>query len=142
MTATISPAAAHPEPYGGGSSLAGLPAKVVVGAIALTSAALIGYGVGTQHRNSGAHILTGRAYVGDGMAGMRVNGWSYGFDIDRNGMQWYDARSGTHEGGVPPCLQGPPGHYAWIRFGYSTAHGLHGESWRSVDWVQCLTHHP
>lgn len=58
------------------------------------------------------------------------------------GLQWYGARGELHDGGVPPCLQGAPGHYAWIRFGYSVAHGLHGESWRPVDWVQCLTHHP
>ena len=141
MTATIPPTAVDPAPNGG-RPLLGLPAKVVAGALALAIAALTGYGVGNQHGDSGSHILTGRAYVGDGEAGLRVDGRSFGFFFSQNSLQWYDAQGGVHEGGVPPCLQGPPGHYVWIRFGYSTGQGLHGGSWRSVDWVQCVARHP
>jgi hypothetical protein len=53
------------------------------------------------------------------------------------------ARSGARaeRGGTPPCMEHAP-EYSWIRFGYSTAHGLDGSSWRVVDWVQCVSGQP
>jgi hypothetical protein len=139
MTAALPPAVER-EPNGG-EPLVALPVKVIGAVIALATVALIGYGIGTQQGKAGPHVLTGRAYVGDTVGSIMVDGWAYGFDITPNGMQWYEAGGDSHDGGVPPCLQGRPGHYAWIRFGYSVAYGLHGESWRAVDWVQCLTRH-
>ena len=141
MTATLPPASVDPEPNGG-KPFVGMPAKVVAAVIVLATVALIGYGIGTQHGKSRSHVLTGRAYLGDTVGSVRVDGWAYGFDITPNGMQWYDGRGDRHDGGIPPCLKDRPGHYAWIRFGYSIADGLYGEGWRSVDWVQCLTRHP
>lgn len=70
-----------------------------------------------------------------------MDGWVYGFAVSPNGMQWYDAQNDLNEGGIPPCMQHAP-EYAWIRFGYSTARGLDGSSWRVVDWVQCVSARP
>lgn len=117
-----------------------LPLKVKVGLIAF-AIALFGflcYSVGTNH-DSGPRVLTGRAYVSPNQLGVTVNGRAYGLEITQNGLDWYDASGGPHEGGIPPCLQHPG--YTWIRFGYAEASGLNDQSsWRVVTWVQCVDH--
>jgi hypothetical protein len=85
--------------------------------------------------------LTGRAYTSGDQVAVRVDGWAYGFDITPD-MEWYDARGGSHDGGSPPCLRHSRYGHVWLRFGYSVAAGLHGDSWRPVDWVQCLPGRP
>lgn len=115
-----------------------IPFKVMVGlaAFGVALVGFIGYGVGTNH-DTGPHVLTGQAYVSPYQASVTVHGWVYGFDISPNGMHWYDA-AGSHDGGIPPCLQ-QPGN-TWIRFGYADATGPDTESWQVVTWVQCIDH--
>lgn len=115
-----------------------LKAKVGLVSLAIATFGLICYGIGTNHA-AGTHVLTGRAYVGGDQASVKVDGWVYGISISPNGMTWYDAAGGVHDGGVPPCLQHPG--YAWIRFGYASATGLDGQtSSRVVAWTQCVDH--
>jgi hypothetical protein len=117
-----------------------IPSKVKIGliALALTLVGLLGYGIGANH-GTGAQVLTGRAYASPYQAAVTVGGWTYGFEISPNGMRWYDAGGGSHEGGIPPCLQHPGN--PWIRFGIADATGLNDQSsWRAVTWVQCIDH--
>jgi hypothetical protein len=113
-----------------------LKVKAIVGLLGLALFGFICYGIGTNH-GTGSHVLTGRAYVSPSQGSVKVNGWAYGFAVSPNGMNWYDSRGGSHEGGIPPCMQQAP-RYAWIRFGYVEADGLHEDSWRVVTWVQCI----
>lgn len=111
-----------------------IPLKVKVGLAAFGVALIgfIGYGIGTNH-DTGAHVASGHAYVSPaGQVGVTVGGWVYGFEVTDNGMKWYDA-DGLHDGGIPPCLQqaGDP----WLRFGWASAKGVNGDSWRVVTWV-------
>ena len=110
--------------------------KTVVAVIGLALFGFICYGIGTNH-GTGSHVLTGRAYVSPYQGFVKVNGWPYGFEVNPNGMDWYDSHGGFHEGGLPPCMQHAP-RYTWIRFSYANAHGLQGDSWRVVTWVQCI----
>ncbi|HEY2297299.1 MAG TPA: hypothetical protein VGH43_06195 [Jatrophihabitans sp.] len=114
-----------------------LKVKTVLLVVLIAVVGLICYGIGTNH-GTGSHVATGRAYVSPYQVGVRTGGWSYGFEITQNGMFWYDAHGGFHEGGIPPCLRHGP-RFSWIRFGWSTANGL-GNHWRMVTWVQCINH--
>jgi hypothetical protein len=110
--------------------------KVALAVFALALVGLLGYGIGHNHSRA-AHVLTGRAYVGTDEASITVDGYVYGVTISPNGMQWYDAAGARHQGGVPACLEQPG--YTWLRFGYASATGPDGASWRAVTWVQCVT---
>lgn len=112
--------------------------KLAVATVLLALAGLVGYGIRAQEGTRG-HVSTGRAYLGTNQGAVKVNGTEYGFAINPNTMIWYDA-NGSHDGGIPPCLQQRPG-FAWIRFGYSTVYGPDESSWHSVNWVQCV-HRP
>ena len=113
-----------------------LKVKAVLVLIVFGLVALISYGIGTNH-GRGGHVLTGRAYVTAYQAGVRTDGWSYGFDVGPNIMTWYDARGTLHQGGMPRCMRHTPTS-TWIRFGWTNALGQGGESWRVVTWVQCI----
>ena len=142
MTVTQPDMAHGPGPGGpdptGRDRLIPLKAKTVLLLVLIAVFGLICYGIGTNH-GTGLHVGTGRAYVSPYQVGVRTGGWSYGFEITRNGMFWYDADDGFHEGGIPPCLQHAP-RFSWIRFGWSTANGFDGDHWRMVTWVQCISH--
>jgi hypothetical protein len=113
-----------------------LKAKIVFVSLVLAVFGFICYGIGTN-QGAGAHVLTGRAFVGVDQASVKVDGWVYGLVISPDGMTWYDTNGGSHDGGIPPCLQHPG--YAWIRFGYANATGLDGQpSDRVVTWTQCV----
>ena len=112
--------------------------KAVMVALVVAVFGFICYGIGTNH-GTGSHVLIGRAYVSPDQVGVKVNGWSYGFEMTGNSMDWYDTHGASHEGGIPPCLQHGP-RWSWIRFGWSTATGLDNDSWRVVTWVQCISH--
>ena len=116
-----------------------IPVKVkfALAVFGLAILGLISYGIGTNHGTP--HVLTGRAYVGQGVATVKVGGWAYGFGVSPNAMTWYDANGSSHDGGIPPCLQ-HPGQYAWLRFQYANASGPDGSTWRDVTWVQCIQH--
>ena len=116
-----------------------LRVKAVLAVLGMALVGFIGYGIGTNH-GTGAHILVGRAYVSPVQGTVKVGDEAYGFQVSPNGMDWYDSRGGAHEGGIPPCLRHAP-RMVWIRFGYASATGLDGDSWRVVTWVQCV-HHP
>lgn len=141
MTVTQPPATADPDgngPANGSRWFVPLPAKIAAVLVALAAAALLGFALG-RHTSS-EHVLVGQAYHSATQGSVEADGWAYGFVIGPNSMRWYDAHGASHSGGIPPCLQGPG--ESWIRFGYSTAAGLRGQStWRVVDWVQCW-HHP
>jgi hypothetical protein len=110
--------------------------KAVLIMLTVALIAFVAYGSGTN-RNSNGHVATGRAYHSSDQAAVKVDGWMYGFGISPNGMDWYDAHGQEHDGGVPPCLTSFG--YAWLRFGWSEARGLDGDtSTRVVTWVQCI----
>ena len=116
-----------------------IPLKLKVGlaAFGVALVGFIGYGIGTTH-DTGAHVLSGRAYVSpSGQVAVTVDGWVYGFEATDSGVTWYDA-DGSHDSGTPPCLQQPGD--PWLRFGWASAQGVNGESWRVVTWVQCNAH--
>ena len=136
MVVTASPSA--PSERAVDNRLLPLRVKVVLVTIVLALIGFISYGIGTDHgREAVAHVATGRAYVSPYQVGVRAGGWSYGFELTRGGMDWYDRRGMSHQGGIPPCLQHGP-RFSPIRFGWSTAAGPHGDQWRVVTWVQCL----
>jgi hypothetical protein len=130
---------AEPAAQDQGGRLISLRVKAVLIVAGLALLGFICFGIGTNH-GKGSHVLVGRAHVSDSQGAVKAGDVWYGFNIDPNTMHWYDATGGFHEGGIPPCLQHAP-QDAWIRFGYATAHGLHGDSWGVVTWLQC-THRP
>jgi hypothetical protein len=134
MTATAELEARPPA--GDTDRLIPLKTKAVLTVLAFGLVAFISYGIGTNH-GTGAHVVTGRAYVVSTQAGVRADGWAYGFAVDDNFMSWYDARGQFHQGGVPPCMRHTP-TFAWIRFGWVNAQGRDSLSWRDVTWVQCI----
>ena len=139
MVVAASPSGSSPTDLDG--RLIPLRVKVALIGLALAVAGFICYGIGTTHgTRTAAHTSVGRAYASPYQVGVRADGWSYGFELTRNGMFWYDSRHVLHEGGIPPCLQHGP-RFSWIRFGWSSAVGLRGDQWRSVTWVQCV-HRP
>jgi hypothetical protein len=122
----------------GNARLIPLRVKAVLLVAGLALFGFICYGIGTNHGKA-SHVLIGRAFVTPFQGAVRVDGWAYGFEVNPNGMRWYDSSGGSHEGGVPPCMQHAP-RTVWIRFGYATAQGLGGDAWRVVSWVQCIKH--
>lgn len=136
MTASLAAAAGRPAP-GDDRPASRQAVTVVVAAVVLVLVGWLGYQIGA-HRNAGGHVLTGRAFTTGSQVQVRVDGWVYGFDITPN-MQWYDARGGSHDGLIPPCLRRPGDRHVWLRFAYSVAPALDGGVWgRPVAWVQCL----
>jgi hypothetical protein len=113
-----------------------LSVKVVLAILLLGVVGLICYGIGSRH-DTGANVVTGRAYVGSGQAGVRVGDRSYGIPVSDGSITWYDAHGIMHDGGIAPCLR-HAGTYVWLRFGYSLAQGPDGTRWRQVSWVRCI----
>ena len=140
MTATLPAAASNPLP-GQQRRTPRRTVEAVVALVMLVVVGLLGYEIGANRNSGGGRVLVGRAFTTGSQVAVRVDGWVYGFDITPN-MEWYDARGGFHEGFIPPCLRRPGDRRVWLRFGYSVASGLNGESWRPVDWVQCLPGQP
>ena len=137
VVVTAPPVSADPA---GAGPLIALRVKVGLIGCLLALFGFICYGIGTAHGSRfPAHVAVGRAYVSPAQVGVRVGGWSYGFELSENGLTWYDSRGVRHDGGLPSCLRNGPRH-TWIRFGWSTAIGPGGEQWRSVTWVQCTGH--
>jgi hypothetical protein len=126
------------NPRGSTARLVPLKAKIGLVTLALAVFGFVCYGIGTN-QGTGSHTSTGHAIVGVDQASVQVGGWVYGFAISPNGMTWYDTKGGSHDGGIPPCLEHPGN--AWIRFGYASATGLDGQSsGRVVTWTQCINH--
>jgi hypothetical protein len=74
---------------------------VLVGAVLLGG--LAGFLIGSDR--SGVAELEGRAAVGDHVATIESDGWSYGLS---QSVAWIDESGTFYEGGWPECL-GPPG---------------------------------
>jgi transcriptional regulator with XRE-family HTH domain len=101
---------------------AGVACLIAVGAVAVA-----------EHHHAPMTIITGKAYVGDHVATMVVDGWAYGFSD--GGVSWVDSHGSWHEDGWPTCLRGPGTVRA--TFGVVPVTDPNGISLRQVVWVDC-----
>jgi hypothetical protein len=112
---------------------------MTVAVIVLLAVGLLAYSIG-KHQQSGTqgNVVSGRAKVGTEVASVKVDGWTYGFSVQPNGLLWFDGNDTAHQGGAAPCLAHPAASVP-ITFGWVAATGPDGSSWRQVTWVRCGT---
>ena len=101
-------------------------AWALVGCLLL--AAAVGFVIGST-RSDVMH-LKGIAHVGERLASIEADGWSYGIS---ESVAWIDASGTQHEDGWPDCL-GSAGNTAPVRFGAVDVTSL---GIRAVVYVDC-----
>jgi hypothetical protein len=94
---------------------------------------LISFLLGTRQSQE-PNVLTGSAVIGTSVGTVVVDGWAYGFVPD---LTWFGSDGVRHDHGRPDCLTNVGGS-APIQFGWVTASGPDGGSWRQVTWVKCM----
>jgi len=128
------PAAAHGQAWGPGrpQRLGRVVALAVV-------ACLLGAGTfvaGEHHQSHALTIVTGQATVGDDIASIPLNGYTYGI-AGVGSVTWIDSQGNEHLGSWPACLNSP-GSAPWVKFGWVPATLPDGGTTRQVVWVDCV----
>jgi len=100
--------------------------------LALLGALVVGYLLGA-HRTSVTNVVSGTAQVGDGVATITTDGYSYGI---RQSVPWIDATGSLHESGWPSCLASSSTTLD-VRFGWTLVTYPDGSSGRQVAYVDC-----
>lgn len=104
----------------------------VIGLLALSGAASIGYVLGNDNGSPAETIHTGSAAVFSHTGTATADGFSYVLPIN---VPWIDAVGTIHDGpGPPPCLQGRHGRrvvFATVKY------PIAGATQGIVVWVRC-----
>ena len=100
--------------------------------LALLAALVVGYLVGA-HRTSVTNVVSGTAQVGDRVATITTDGYSYGIN---QSVAWIDAAGSFHEDGWPSCLPSPSTTLD-VTFGWTLVTYPDGTSGRQVAYVDC-----
>ena len=100
--------------------------------LALLAALVVGYLVGA-HRTSVTNVVSGTAQVGDRVATITTDGYSYGID---QSVAWIDAAGSFHADGWPACLPSSSTTLD-VRFGWTLVTYPDGSSGRQVAYVDC-----
>jgi len=100
--------------------------------LALLGALVAGYLLGS-HRTTVTNEVSGSAQVGDRVATITTDGYSYGID---QSVPWIDAGGSLHESGWPSCLPASSTTLD-VKFGWTLVTYPDGTSGRQVAYVDC-----
>jgi hypothetical protein len=100
--------------------------------LGLVAALLLGYLAGS-HRTSVTNVVSGTAQVGDHVATITTDGYSYGIS---QSVAWIDAGGTLHDNGWPTCLT-TGSTTLDVTFGWTLVTYPDGSSARQVAYVDC-----